>query len=63
MNFLNVGRGMGRTFKPASFYLGDDDSFEHHGATVLLLVRNGVCKDWRDFCRVFHFDQDGRGIP
>ncbi|MFO1448263.1 MAG: hypothetical protein U1F61_08920 [Opitutaceae bacterium] len=60
MNFLNVGRGMGRTFKPASFYLGDDDSFEHHGATVLLLVRNGVCKDWRDFCRVFHFDQDGR---
>jgi len=52
---------MTRSFLPPSFYLSDDDTFEHHGATVLLMVRNGVCRDWRDFCRVLRFDADGRG--
>src|SRR2546422_1277095 len=47
---------MARSFKPRPVYIVEDTAFEHHGATILLLVRDGVVRDWVSLCKAFNFD-------
>lgn len=47
---------MGKRFKPRPVYLIDDSSFERHGATILLLVREGTVHDWESLCSAFNFN-------
>lgn len=51
---------MPRKLKPPSLWLSDDDDFEHHGAAILLMVRDGIAGDWQDLCRTLRFDRDPR---
>jgi hypothetical protein len=47
---------MGRTFKPKRIYFNEDHAFEHHGAAILLLVREQIAHDWKKLCRALNFD-------
>ncbi len=51
---------MSRTFRPKQICLNEDDDFEGHGAAILLLVRNGVAKNWKKLCQCLRFDRDPR---
>src|SRR5712691_9360790 len=51
---------MPRYLRPGHLYISDDDDFEDHGAAILLLVRDGVARNWQALCRAFRFDRDPR---
>ena len=53
---------MTRKLRPTHLWLNDDDHFEGHGAAILLLVRDGVARDWRRLCHVLRFDRDKRAF-
>lgn len=53
---------MSRTFQPKRICLNEDDDFEGHGAAILLLVRNGVARNWHKLCRCLRFDRDPRAF-
>lgn len=47
---------MERYFWPKPIYIDGNLAFESHGAAILLLVRNGIARDWRTLCRAFNFN-------
>src|SRR3989442_13095067 len=49
---------MSRTFRTKRICLNEDDDFEDHGAAILLLVRNGVARNWDQLCQCLRFDRD-----
>ncbi len=51
---------MARKLRTTRLWLNEDYDFEGHGAAILLLVRDGVARDWRTLCHVFRFDLDKR---
>lgn len=53
---------MARRLQPSSLWISDDHDVEHHGAAILLLVRNGIARGWEDLCRVLRFDRDRRAF-
>src|SRR5215213_7190725 len=53
---------MPRRLKPPSLWISDDDRFEHHGAAILLMVRDSIADDWQSLCRALKFDRDARSF-
>lgn len=53
---------MNRKLRSSNLWVTDDHAVEHHGAAVLLLIRNGVARDWNSLCRVLRFDSDRRSF-
>ncbi len=51
---------MPRKLQPPSLWVSDDHDFEHHGAAILLMVRDDIADDWAGLCRVLRFDRDRR---
>jgi hypothetical protein len=53
---------MARKLRSSRLWISDDDDVEHHGAAILLLVRNGIARDWECLCRTLRFDRDDRAF-
>lgn len=52
---------MPRKLSPSCLWISSDDNdFEHHGAAVLLLIRNKIAKDWKGLCHTLGLDREGR---
>jgi hypothetical protein len=49
-----------RLRRSSRLWLNDSTDFEHHGAAILLLVRDGIAHDWDGLCRALRFDRDPR---
>jgi len=47
---------MGRTLLTKRLYIDGEEDFEAHGSAILLLIREGVAREWTTLCRALKFN-------